>query len=411
MKKTTEFVSFQPSFAVVRDRVSEIRDLVGVQMQGAAILLLQNLFKEEVDRLCGPSFSRKIDGRCHRGGSDPGSVKLQGQQIQVKKPRVKFDGEEIQLESYQAFQDFDLLCDRVMKHMITGVSTRNYEPLLDQITKSTGLKKSSVSKAFVQGSEAALDEINSRDLSPFRFFSTMIDGVEFGGRMVIVAMGITDKGKKLLLGLRAGNTENSEVVTDLLQNLMGRGLRTDERILFVLDGSKALKKAVRAVFGDDCPIQRCIRHKERNICQYLPKQYHQEFRRRWKLVHGSTNFDTAENEMSALEHWLGQINHEALQSLEEAERETLTAIKLRASRELRKSLLSTNPIESVIDGIKTKTNRVKNWKSGPDQIQRWVAASLLEIEKKLRAVRGTDSINIVMMNMKKKDLQNQTEVA
>lgn len=411
MKKTTEFTPFQPSFSIVKDRVSEIRDLVNVQMQGAAILLLQNLFKEEVDRLCGPLFSRKAADKFHRGGSDPGSVKLQGQQIQVKKPRVKSGDGEVQLESYQAFQDFDLLCDKVMKHMINGVSTRNYDPLLDQITKSTGLKKSSVSKAFVQGSQEALDEINSRDLSPFRFFSIMIDGVEFAGKTVIVGMGITDKGKKMILGLRAGSTENSEVVKDLLQNLVGRGLNKENPILFVLDGSKALKKAVLSVFGDDCPIQRCIRHKERNICQYLPKQYHQEFRRRWKLIHGSKNFDTAESEMASLEHWLGQINHEALNSLEEAERETLTVIKLRASRELRKSLLSTNPIESMMDGIRTRTNRVKNWKSGPNQIQRWVATSLLEIEKKVRAVRGGDSIKIVMVNMMKKDLQNQVEVA
>ena len=411
MKKTTDFVPFQPRFSIVKDRVGEIRDLVNMQMQGAAILLMQNLFKEEVGRLCGPTFSRKMDGECHRGGSDPGSVKLQGQRITVSKPRVKSDGKEVHLESYEAFQDFDLLCDKVMKYMISGVSTRNYDPLLDQITKSTGLKKSSVSKAFVQGSQEALDEINGRDLSPFSFFSIMIDGVEFGGRMVIVAMGITDRGKKLILGLRVGNTENSEVVKDLLQNLIDRGLSKDGQYLFILDGSKALKKGVRAMFGDDCLIQRCIRHKERNICEYLPKQYHQEFRRRWKLVHGSNNFETARNELATLEHWLGQINHEALRSLEEAEGETLTVIKLKAGRELRKSLLSTNPIESVMDGIKTKTRRVKNWKSGGDQIQRWVAASLLEIEKKLRAVRGSDTIKIVIMNMTKKELQSQAEVA
>lgn len=411
MKKTTEFVPFQPTFSILKDRVGEIRDLVNVQMQGAAILLMQNLFKEEVERLCGRPFSRKSDGENHRGGNDPGSVKLQGQRIAVTKPRVKSEGREVQLESYQAFQDFDLLCDKVMKHMINGVSTRNYDPLLDQISKSTGLKKSSVSKAFVQGSQEALDELNGRDLSPFHFFSIMIDGVEFAGKTVIVAMGITDKGKKLILGLKAGSTENSEVVKDLLQNLISRGLNKENPILFVLDGSKALKKAVLNVFGDCCPVQRCVRHKERNICQYLPKQYHQEFRRRWKLIHGSNNFDTAEAEMAILEHWLGQINHEALNSLEEAERETLTVIKLRASRELRKSILSTNPIESMMDGIRTRTNRVKNWKSGPDQIQRWVATSLLEIEKKLRAVRGCESIKIVMANMMKKDLQNQVEVA
>ena len=412
MKKTTKSESYQQSFSVVKDRVSEIRDLVASQMQGAALILLNNLFKNEVEELCGSVFSRKNGELCHRAGNDPGSVILQGQRIRVQKPRVKGGDGEVPLTSYNALQDFDLLCDRIMAHMMSGVSTRKYDPLLDEITSSTGLKKSSVSKAFIMGSQQCLDELNSRDLSKHNFFSIMIDGLEIGRRTIIVAMGITDKGKKIILGLREGDTENSVVVKDLLANVIERGLPQEKTYLFVLDGSKALKKAVVSTFGENCFIQRCVRHKERNILKYLPKTHHGEFRRRWKLVHGSTTLALATLEFKRLREWLKEINYEALDSLEESGTETLTVIELQASKELRKSLLSTNPIESIIDMTKSSFTRVKNWKKGTNQIARWVATALLEAEKKVRSVRGMESIQIVMMNMeKKKQLQTQQGVA
>jgi putative transposase len=408
MKNTINGQPFQPSFSLVQDTFGQIRELVASQMRGAALELLQGLFREEVERLCGKPFSRKADGGFHRGGSDPGSVILSGQRIKVKKPRVKRDGEEQVLESYAALQDFDLLCDRVMKHMISGVSTRNYEPLLEEIAGSTGLKKSSVSKAFKQGSEKALEEINGRPLSSYSWLAVMIDSVDFAGRAVTVAMGITTRGKKFVLGLREGNTENHEVVKDLLSSLVERGM-SEEATLFVLDGAKALKKGVRQVFADS-PIQRCIRHKERNILEYLPRQYHMEFRRRWKLIHSSASFALAKAEYERLKSWLEKINHAAHASLEEAAEETLTAIRLGASRELRKSLQSTNPLESLFDGVRCKSGRVKNWKSGKTQISRWAAASLLAGEKKLRCIRGIKEIPIVLANLKS-GLQSEARIA
>jgi len=408
MKNTTIGQPFQPSFSLVQDTFGQIRELVASQMRGAALDLLQGLFREEVERLCGKPFSRKGEAGFYRGGSDPGSVILSGQRIKVKKPRVKKNGEEQMLDSYAALQDFDLLCDRVMKHMISGVSTRNYEPLLEEISGSTGLRKSSVSKAFKQGSEKALEEINGRLLSSYSWIAVMIDSVDFAGRAVTVAMGITTKGKKLVLGLREGNTENHEVVKDLLSSLVERGM-SQEATLFVLDGAKALKKGVRLVFADS-PIQRCIRHKERNILEYLPKQYHMEFRRRWKLIHGSVTFALAKAEYERLAAWLGKINHAAHASLEEAEGETLTAIRLGASKELRKSLQSTNPLESLFDGVRCKSGRVKNWQSGKTQISRWAAASLLAGEKKLRCIRGIKEIPIILANLRS-GLQSEAQIA
>ena len=410
MKTTQKIKEYQPSFHIVKDAYSQIREMVEGQMRGAALKLMQGLFLEEVERLCGPRFSRKGDEDCYRGGSDPGSVKLHGQRVSIKKPRIKRDGEEVELKSYSALQDYDLLCEKVMKHMISGVSTRDYNGLLTELQNGLGLKKSSVSKAFVMGSREALDGINSRTLTEYDFAVIMIDAIGFADRAVTVALGITTTGQKLILGLKEGDTENSEVCKDLLQGLIERGLNRTHRILFVLDGSKALKKAVKQVFGEDTPIQRCMIHKSRNIVSYLPKQYHPDFYRRWKLIHACSDHATAKREYDQLVHWLGKINHAALASLEEAEEETLTVIKLKLPGLLRKTTLTTNPIESTFSVVNRKTGRVKNWKTSKDQISRWAAVTLLDAEKRFRTIRGYKQLPLLMAELKNLGIAVHAEV-
>lgn len=403
--------NYQPSFSIVKDPLEQIREMVNQEMRGAALKLVYGLFIEETGRLCGSPFSRKGEDGYHRGGSDPGSVVLGGQRIALKKQRVKKAGKDVELQSYSALQGFDLLQDRVLKHMMSGVSTRNYDGLLEEVSGGLGLKKSSVSKAFIKGSKQALEAINGRDLSSHDWLAVMIDGVGFGDNLVIVAMGITTSGKKLILGLKKGDSESAEVCTDLLQELIARGLKHDEPYVFVLDGSKALKKAVRKVFGESFPIQRCVRHKERNVLKYLQKQYHAEFRRRWKLLHGIARFDDAKLEYERLSHWLGQKNQNALASLEESDMETLTVIQLKAGAALRKTLLSTNPIESAFDKVRMRSARVKHWKTNGDQACRWAGATLVEAEKQFRAIRGTKEISAFLSELRKNNLPTQQEAA
>lgn len=389
---------FRTHLQIVKNNHDEIRDLIGLQLRSAALGLIQDLFTEEVGRLCGAPFVRK-QGYCHRGGSEQGSVVVQGQRMSVKRPRVRNAAGEVHLESYDALQSFDLLCDKVTSRMLRGVSTRNYDPLLDELQNGLGLKKSSVSKAFKMSSQQALDEMNSRDLASYRFVSLMLDGIEFGGHMVICALGITDKGQKLILGLREGDTENAEVCVDLLQSVIERGLKSDVPMLFVIDGSKALRKAIRKIFGEKAFVQRCVRHKERNIVSYISDQYHMEFYRRWKRLHGCSNFYEAEIEYKKMAQWLGNINHEALHSLEEAAMETLTVIKLNCPSFLRKTLASTNPIESAFSKARDITRRIKNWKSDSTQISRWAATAMLETEKQFKAIKGFKQIPMLVMEM------------
>lgn len=389
MKKTPEAKQFQ--LTLVQDTFSQIKQLVQCQMRGAALGMAMKLFDEEVLDLCGKKFSHKGTDYYHRGGSDDGNVIIHGQRVSVKKPRVRDGSEEVQLQSYFALQD--------------------YEGVLDEITNSTGLKKSSVSKAFKEGSLKALEEINGRDLSKYEFLSVMIDGIGFGDRTVIAALGITTSGKKLIIGLREGDTENSEVCVDLLQSFFDRKLNTVFPILFVIDGSKALKKGIRKVFRNTVPIQRCVRHKERNIISYLPKEHHMEFRRRWKKLHGSVEYSKAKKEYDELSTWLSHINYAAALSLEESERDTLTVIKLKAPALLRRTLLSTNPLESIFSKVASHKARVKNWKTGTDQISRWAAVTLLDVEKRFHIVEGFKQIPIVVQELRNLLLETQTEVA
>lgn len=411
MKSIRNNSGFQQSFRLIKDVTTEIREMVEGELRGAAVAMVRGLFLEEMEKLCGPMFTRKGSEFCHRGGSDPGSVILQGQRVKLQKPRLKRGGKEVELQTYAALQGYDLLSGRVTKKMLAGVSSRDYGDLLEDIEGSTGLSKSTVSRAFLRGSKQALEEINGRDLTSYDFVSIMVDGIELGNRCVIVALGITDKGKKILIGLREGDTENWEVCKDLFQSLISRGLKTQFPVLFVTDGSKALKKAIRKVFGDSHPVQRCVRHKERNILSYISHGYHLEFRRRWKKLHGCVDYVTAKREYFALVDWLGRINNSALNSLEEAEMETLTVIKLQVPRTLRTTLMSTNPIESAFSIAKPKMMRVKNWKTGSDQASRWTAATLLLAEKKFRIIRGHKSIPVLVNELKKLRLENQAEVA
>ena len=329
------------------------------------------------------------------------SVLAQGQRLRVRKPRVKeIGGSDIKLSSYSALQNYDLICDRILSHAMRGVSSRNYSELLDDIVGGTGLSKSTVSKAFNKSSRKSLDSLNGRDLSKNKFSAIMIDGVIFGSMTVVVSLGITVEGKKLVLGLREGSTENWEVCKDLLESLIERGLSEDKPYLFVIDGSKSLRKAIDRVFGERASIQRCIHHKERNVLSYLPQNRHLEFRRRWKMLHNFNDYSSSEREYNNLLSWLNKINHSALSSLKEAGMETLTTIKLKVPSLLRRTLSSTNPIESAFSIVRDKVSRVKNWKSSPDQVMRWSAVSLIEAEKKFKAINGYKDLNTLEENLK-----------
>jgi putative transposase len=272
--------------AVLPERVQEaLGQLVGAAKEGLLALsvgvglgVLSELMEEEVDDVVGPKGRHNPDRFAVRHGHEAGEVTLGGRRVGVERPRVRTaDGDqEVALGTYAHFADRDPLARVVLERMLAGVSTRRYprtqEPVGEEVeANARSTSKSAVSRTFVERTRQALGELMSRQLGDMRLAVMMIDGLELKGRMNIVALGVTTEGIKVPLGLWDGSTENAIVVTALLSDLVERGLDPEQGMLFVIDGSKALRKGIRSVFGD-VPIQRCIRHKERNVLGHLPER-------------------------------------------------------------------------------------------------------------------------------------------
>jgi putative transposase len=349
------------------------------------------LLEDEVEQLCGPRHQWGQQGRtASRYGHQQGYVCLGGQKVRVRRPRVRALGKaggEVPLERYERLQQPDTLRQAFLRRMVRGVSTRDYEGVIDLAAEACGVKKSSVSRGFVRASAASLAAWAARRLEGRRYVAVFLDGVEYAGETLIVALGLTSEGHKQVLGLRQGATENAQVVTALLEELQGRGLETSQPTLFVVDGAKALVAGVRRVFGRQAVVQRCQVHKRRNVKAHLAQQHHRELDRRLGEAYGQSRYGQARRLLREAVSWLRRLNPDAAASLEEGLDETLTVIRLGVPEKLRRTLASTNVIESALSVTRVLTARVKRWRDG-DMRQRWCAAGLMRAEEKFRRVCG-----------------------
>lgn len=349
------------------------------------------LLEDEVTQLCGPRHQwGQAKRRATRYGHQPGYICLGGQKVRVSRPRVRAAGEvgsEVALDRYERLQRPDVLPEAFLRRMVRGVSTRDYEGVVDLAATACGVKKSSVSRGFVRASAASLEAWARRPLDEARYVAVFIDGVEYAEETLLVALGMTADGQKRVLGLRQGGTENAEVVASLLEELRERGLKTDRPTLFVLDGAKALVAGVKRVFGRRAIVQRCQVHKRRNVKSHLHQQHHGELDRRLSEAYGETDYGRARKRLEQTVRWLQKLNPDAAASLREGLEETLTVIRLKLPDMLRRTLSNTNVIESAISVVRTVTARVKRWRPG-NMRQRWCAAGLQRAEEKFRKVKG-----------------------
>jgi putative transposase len=386
---------------VLSERVQEaLGQLVGAAREGLLALsvgvgigVLTELMEEEVDDVVGPKGRWNPERTAVRHGHEAGEVTLGGRRVEVERPRVRSaDGEsEVELATYQRFADRDPLARVVLERMLAGVSTRRYrrtqEPVGEQVEmRARSTSKSSVSRTFVERTREALGELMSRQLADLRLAVMMLDGLELKGRMMIVALGITTQGVKIPLGLWEGSTENATVATALLSDLVERGLDPEQGMLFVLDGSKALRKAVRTVFGE-VPVQRCLWHKKRNVLGHLPERDRPQVKARMRRAWRVTDYPRALEQVTRLAGGLERTHPGAAGSLSEGMEETLTVIRLAIKGKLRRTLESTNACESMIDTVRRTQRNVKHWSSGEMGL-RWTAAGMLEAEKQFRKVVG-----------------------
>ncbi len=299
---------------------------------------------------------------------------------------------ELPLATYRHFADRDLLAQVVLERMLAGVSTRRYrrtqEPVGEQAEqRARSVSRSSVSRAFVQRTRRALAQLMSRRLDDVRLAVLMLDEIELKGRTNIVCLGISTEGVKIPLGLWEGSSENATVATALLSDLVERGLDPEQGMLFVIDGSKALRKAIRAVFGERMPVQRCLRHKERNVLDHLPERDRPALRRRLRQAWALDAPDRALARLQALAAELERSHPGAAASLREGIAETLTLSRLGITGSLKRTLASTNPCESMIECVRRTSRNVKRWQSG-EMALCWTAAGMLEAERQFRRVIG-----------------------
>ena len=376
-------------------------ELVGAAREGLLALsvgvglgVVHELMEVEVDEVVGPKGKHNPGRVAVRHGHEDESMTLGGRRVPVRRPRIRSadDERELSVRTYEFFADRDPLTRAVMDRMLAGVSTRSFagvgEPVGEEVEcASSSTSKTSVSELFVERTATALSELMSRRLDDVRLAVMMLDGMEIAERTHVVALGITTDGVKIPLGLWEGSTENATLARTLLADLVDRGLDPEQAILFVIDGGKALRRAIKDVFGEHALVHRCHRHKERNVTDLLPERDRDQVRARMRAAWALTDAELAEQRLELLASELGRTWPDAAGSLHEGMAETLTLMRLGITGQLAKTLCSTNPCESMIEIVRYTQRNVKRWRDG-DMRRRWTAAGMLVAEQQFRRIIG-----------------------
>jgi transposase-like protein len=352
---------------------------------------LSAVLEQERTQICGPRYAHVPGRQARRAGSAPGELVLGGRRVAVRRPRARsVDGREVALPSWEAFAAQDPLQERAVEQMLVGVSTRRYarslEPMPPQVT-TRGTSKSAVSRRFVAATERQMAEWLGRDLSGLKLAVLMLDGIHIEEHVLLVALGVDSDGQKHVLGMREGATENAAACTALLADLRERGLCTDRPVLVVIDGAKALAKAVRDVFGAQALIQRCQVHKTRNVLDQLPKEMQPSVRQVLREAYGCGDAARAERMLTNLARRLRQQHPGASASLDEGLHETLTVMRLRLPSKLQRQLATTNAIENLMGAVRRMTGRVKRWRGG-QMILRWAVTAVADASIRFRRITG-----------------------
>jgi transposase-like protein len=363
-------------------KVEVIRALIPL-----GLMHVQELLDGEVCALAGSRYSHDATALGTRYGSNPGSVGLGGQRVPIRVPRVRGSDGEIQLQSYARLSDRSEVDPALLQRVLYGVSCRNYAAAAVAIPGAIGLSKSTVSRAFVEASSAKLREFQERDLSGEDIVGMFLDGKTFAETTMVVALGVTLSGEKRFLGFVETGTENTATLTAFLRSLLDRGLDVSRGLLVVIDGAKGLRSAVKAVLKGRSVVQRCAWHKRENVVRYLPKRDQAHWRRRLQRAYERPTYAEARAALEALHAELEQLNQSAAASLAEGLEETLTLHRLGVYGVLGRSLKTTNCLESVNSQVEERCLKVDSWKNS-GQKQRWLTSGLLDIEPRLRRVKG-----------------------
>lgn len=394
--------------------VSELAETVSDSLHNFSVeigqVLAVKLLEDEVQRLCGPRYEHSDERQYYRYGTQRGTACVGGQKVPISKPRVRnlSTGKEAKLETYASLNSSTAMPQSVLKRIVRNVTTRDYEGVIDVACEGFGIKRSSVSRQYVRASTRELEKLRSRSFADKHIVAILIDGIEFANETLVVAVGVDSEARKHVLGLRQGATENAEVVTSLLEELCERGIGQNVPRLFVIDGAKALAKAVRNTFGKKAFIQRCQVHKKRNILAHLAGGLRQQVSERLSKAYGASTYEKALQELKSLHKWLNRVAPDAAASLEEGMEETLTVTRLKLPPKLKGSLASTNIIESAFSRVRQLTRRVKRWRDG-DMRLRWCSTALLRAEESFQRIQGYVEITSLITALDQAEKQKKLD--
>jgi putative transposase len=372
---------------------------VGALIRQAGLRVMELLMEEEVRERVGERSQQQTDRTANRWGKERGFCVVMGQKVPIDRPRVRTtDDREVRLGSYEMFHRGEPLTETVWEKLMLGLSTRKYGQAVREFAEAYGLEKSAISEHFIEASREKLKKMMERRLEKVRLCALLIDATPFAGQQMVAALGISQDGRKTILGLRQGATENATVVGELLGDLMNRGLDLTEPRLYVLDGGKALHAAVRKYAGESAPIQRCQVHKRRNVLDHLTDEQKPLVAKKLNAAYALEDYAAAKQALNTLHRELMDLNPSAARSLGEGLEETLTVHRLHVPPQLRKTLASTNVIESAFSIVERVCANVKRWHAG-DQRERWVGSGLLVAEKQFRRVQGHKQIPILLREL------------
>lgn len=374
------------------------RGLMNVAM-AVLIKVAEEMMNWEVGQLVGPKNQTQVERAFERWGKQQGYCVVNGQKVPLTRPRVRDKRHrEVPLGSYQALQQASLLDEAIQRKIMHGLSMRSYGEVVRELETSYGIEKSAVSSHFVEGSRQQLQIVETRSLKESQFCALFIDGMYFQKQQLIVALGLTLQGQKRILGVRQGATENATVVRQLLEDLQERGLDFSVPRLYVLDGGKALSSAVRKAAGSCAQIQRCQVHKIRNVVDHLSEEHKSATRYKMHSAYAMRDYADAKRALDRLLHQLMHLNPSAARSLEEGMEETLTVHRLRVPHPIRKSLDTTNIIESAFSSVETICRNVKSWQDGDHRL-RWVASALLWREARWNRIQRREQLPLLVKEL------------
>ena len=364
-------------------------------------LFIESVLETEAEQIAGPRSRRTQERHAYRWGSERGYCVVDGERVPIVRPRLReCGGNEVPLGSYQLFQKASMAEETVWKNIMRGLSMRNYKEVLQQFADAYGLEKSTISERFIAASRKKLDELMNRSLQHVPLCAMVIDGTIFKGQHLVVAIGIDTLGHKIVLGLIQGASENATVVSGLLDHLEERGVDFTQPRLYLLDGSKALRAAVVRHAGEAAFFQRCQVHKIRNVVEYLPPLQHHRIEFAMRRAYALEDASDARQALYQLHNQLVQFNPSAAASLMEGFEDTLTVHELGVHARLRRSLTSTNAIESSFSVVDKICKQVKRW-HGSDHRLRWVASAMLYAESRWNRLRGYRQLPLFVHNLQK----------